>query len=111
MSDFTHKLAIAHAVMTRGHATENSSEYHRSVPTRDDLRWAILFATGLTEAQLEGLANGTMVCVPMSKPRYSLFQIEAERSACDSMNIPYPDWADDKAHRTILAAKGGEECR
>lgn len=26
---------------------------------------ALVTATGLTEAQLEGLANGTMVCVPV----------------------------------------------
>jgi len=38
--------------------------YTVEAPTRERFRKAILTATGLTEAQLEGLAAGTHVVVP-----------------------------------------------
>jgi hypothetical protein len=32
-------------------------------------------------------------------PNYSFSQIEAERDLCDSLNISYPEWADNAAHK------------
>lgn len=66
--------------------------------TRDYAR-AALTAAGLTEAQLEGLANGTHYII--ERPRFD----EGPRHASDDFRFGEP--SNDEVRRAMLAAKEG----
>lgn len=75
---------------------------------------AAITATGLTEAQLEGLANGTMVCVVAahkSEARVSLVARSVRKTLRDyghsSAESSLPELIAADAERAMLAAKEG----
>jgi hypothetical protein len=59
------EAAYRQMVCARPVGAGDSNTYTVEPPTRERFRKAVITATGLTEAQLEGLANGTMVVVPV----------------------------------------------
>lgn len=58
------EAAYRQMVCARPVGAGDGDTYTVEAPTRERFRKAALAATGLTEAQLEGLANGTHAVVP-----------------------------------------------
>lgn len=62
------EAAYRQMVCARPVGAGDGGTYTVEAPTIERFRKAILTVTGLTEAQLEGLAAGTHVVVPVSAP-------------------------------------------
>jgi len=81
--------------------------YTVEAPTREGFRKAIRTATGLTDQQLEVLANGTMVVIS----RQSLTEMHAALIACDEDGMTEHAECMVEAgalvNRAMLAAKEG----
>lgn len=65
---------------------------------------ALLTATGLSEAKLEGLANGTMVCVPLEPT----VEMMSHFAGTNFLSLPANKRTSElNAYRAMLAAKEG----
>ena len=80
----------------------NDASPHRECWCSGKMMLAALTATGLTEAQLEGLANGTVTMVPNAEMERLLSELtmarEGSRVACEA----------NRNLRAMLAAKEAE---
>lgn len=79
--------------------------YTAELPTSERFRKAILTATGLTEAQLEGLANGTMVVVRVEPSMTALNEGLNALAKAGAQNLY--GWAAGDCWRAMIAAKEG----